>query len=65
LHLVEGVERAGGGCSRDCADLLLGLAFTGVRKGEASQIEWRDLDFETGEIVEKASAASGWVAAIS
>jgi len=36
LHLVEAVERAGAWCSRDCADLLRGLAFTGIRKGEAA-----------------------------
>jgi integrase len=51
LQIVDSVERAGEWCSRDCADLLRGLAFTGCRKGEAHQIEWRDLDFEKGEIV--------------
>jgi integrase len=51
FQLVETVEKAGGGCSRHCADFLRGLAFTGVRKGEAAQIEWRDLEFDRGEIV--------------
>ena len=32
--------------SQNCADLAEGLAFTGCRKGEASEIEWRDLDFD-------------------
>src|SRR5258707_10209165 len=44
LRLVEAVERAGAWCSRDCADFLRGLAFTGCRKGEAAEIRWRDLD---------------------
>jgi integrase len=51
LQLVDAVEQAGAWCSRDCADLLRGLAFTGCRKGEANQITWRDVDFDTGEIV--------------
>jgi integrase len=33
--------------SQNCADLAEGLAFTGCRKGEASEIEWRDFDFDT------------------
>jgi integrase len=51
LQLVDAVENAGAWCSRDCADLVRGLAFSGLRKGEAGQVEWRDLDFEKGEIV--------------
>ena len=59
LQLVEAVEHAGAWCSRDCANLLRGLAFTGCRKGEAAQIEWRDLDFEAGEIVVRGDAETG------
>ena len=56
LQLVEAVERAGAWCSRDCADFLRGLAFTGCRKSEAAGIKWRDLDFATGEIVVRGDA---------
>ena len=37
--------------SNNCADLVQGLAFTGCRISEAAQIEWRDLNFSTGEIL--------------
>jgi integrase len=59
LQLVEAVEKAGAWCSRDCADLLRGLAFTGCRTGEAAQIEWRDLDFQAGEIVVRGDPETG------
>lgn len=51
LQLVDAVEHAGAWCSRDCADFLRGLAFSGCRKSEAGQITWRDVDFDAGEIV--------------
>jgi integrase len=59
LQLVDAVEHAGAWCSRDCADFLRGLAFTGCRKGEAAQIEWRDVDFEAGEIVVRGDPETG------
>jgi integrase len=51
LQLVDAVEHAGAWCSRDCADFLRGLAFTGCRKSEAGKITWHDVDFDAGEIV--------------
>jgi integrase len=59
LQLVDVVEHAGAWCSRDCADFVRGLAFTGCRKGEAGQIEWRDVDFDAGEIVVRGDAETG------
>jgi integrase len=59
LQLVEAVERAGAWCSRDCADFLRGLAFTGCRKGEAAHIKWRDVDFDAGEIVVRGDPETG------
>src|SRR5438093_5855481 len=59
LQLVDAVEHAGAWCSRDCADFLRGLAFTGCRKGEAAQIEWRDVDFEAGEILVRGDPETG------
>jgi len=59
LALVEAIRTAAAWCSRDCADFVEGLAVTGCRKGEASQIEWRDVDLEAGEIVVRGDAETG------
>jgi integrase len=45
--------------SRNCADFALGLAVTGMRKSEANALEWRDIDFETGEVVVRGDAETG------
>ncbi|HZE58799.1 MAG TPA: site-specific integrase [Chthoniobacterales bacterium] len=45
--------------SQNCADLAAGLAFTGCRKGEAAEVERRDLDSESGMIVVRGSADEG------
>lgn len=45
--------------SRNCADFAGGLAFTGMRKGEASALEWRDIDFDAGEVVVRGDAQTG------
>jgi integrase len=59
LKLVEAVEHAGAWCSRDCADLLRGLAFSGMRKSEAAGLQWRDVDFAAGEIVVRGDPENG------
>src|SRR5438128_8425415 len=45
--------------SRNCADFALGLAVTGMRKGEANALEWRDVDFEAGELVVRGDPETG------
>ena len=59
LQIVDHVATAGAWCSRDCADFLRGLAFTGMRIGEAAEVEWRDLDFAAGEMVVRGDAETG------
>jgi integrase len=45
--------------SRNCADFAQGLAVTGMRKSEANALEWRDVDFEVGEIVVRGDPETG------
>ena len=45
--------------SRNCGDFAAGLAFTGCRLGEACEIQWRDVDFEAGELVVRGDAETG------
>ena len=45
--------------SQKCADLAQGLAFTGCRIAESAHIEWRDLNFEAGEILVKGDLEEG------
>jgi integrase len=45
--------------SKNAADLAAGLAFTGCRSGEAREIEWRDIDFDAGELVVRGDATTG------
>lgn len=59
LAMVEAIKDAGAWCSRDCADFVQGLAFTGMRKSEAAELEWRDIDFEAGEIVVRGDPETG------
>ena len=57
--LVEEMRDGHGRFSRDCADFVEGLAYTGMRKGEANALEWRDLDFNASEIVVRGDAVTG------
>jgi integrase len=51
IELVRVIRLAGAWCSKDCGDFVEGLAVTGARLRDAGEIEWRDVDFEKGEIV--------------
>jgi integrase len=57
--MVVEMRNGHGRFSRDCADFVEGLAFTGMRKGEANALEWRDLDFDANEIVVRGDAVTG------
>lgn len=59
LQMVKVIRGAGAWCSRDCADLIEALAYTGMRKGEAAEIELRDLDLKASEIVVRGDVETG------
>lgn len=56
-QLLDTIKNAGGWCSRDCADFVEGMAVSGVRLRDAGELEWRDLDFESNEILIRGDAA--------
>ena len=57
--MIAVMRKAGGRDSHNCADFIAGLVFTGMRKGEAAEVEWRDVDFEAGEILVRGDAVTG------
>src|SRR5262249_1649892 len=57
--LLAEMRNGHGRDSINCADFAAGLAFTGMRKGEANALEWRDVDFEAGEIIVRGDARTG------
>jgi integrase len=58
-ELVRAIARARGRYSRACSEFVQGLAFTGMRKSEASSLEWRDVLFDSNEIVVRGDAVTG------
>lgn len=48
--LLGAIENAGGRYSKDCADFVRFLAFSGCRLSEARQVTWADVDWERNEI---------------
>ncbi|MEP6937622.1 MAG: tyrosine-type recombinase/integrase, partial [Chthoniobacterales bacterium] len=57
--LITEMRSGHGRDSNNCADFALGLAVTGMRKGEANEVEWHDVEFEIGEIVVRGDAQTG------
>jgi integrase len=57
--LIAEMRNGHGRDSLNCADFALGLAVTGMRKGEANALAWRDLDFSANEIVVRGDAVTG------
>jgi integrase len=49
-QFVQHMENAGGRLSRDCADMVQFLAFSGCRKSEAAHLTWKEIDLDVGTI---------------
>jgi integrase len=56
---IAEIRRPNARFSAACADFTEGLAYTGCRLSEASRIEWRDLNFITGEILVRGDPDEG------
>lgn len=59
LTFVKAVENSGSGFSRPCAELVQFMAFSGMRKGEAANVRWQDVNLDAGTITVRGDPASG------
>ena len=57
--MVAEMRNGHGRFSRHCADFVEGLAYSGMRLGEANMLEWRDLDFTASEIAVRGDSVTG------
>ena len=57
--LIEEMQNAKTRSAKSCAELAQGLAFTGCRISEATQIEWKDVRFTTEEILVRGDPEEG------
>jgi integrase len=58
-EFVKHIGSSGAAQSKDCADLVLFLAFSGCRIGEAQMVCWRDIDWEREELVVRGDPVTG------
>jgi integrase len=56
---AEELAKAGGRFSQHCADFVSFLAFTGMRKGEAATVTWKDVNTAKGYITVRGDAITG------
>jgi integrase len=59
LDFIEAIGSAGAPQSRDCAEFVSFLAYSGLRKTEAKFVTWSDVDFESGEIIVRGDPVTG------
>jgi integrase len=59
LAFVDAIEGAGAPQSKDCANFVRFLAYSGLRKTEAKFVTWSDVDFTRGEITVKGDPVTG------
>jgi integrase len=59
LDFVGAIRGAGAPQSKDCAEFVCFLAYTGLRKSEAKFVTWADVDFESSEIIVRGDPLTG------
>jgi integrase len=56
LQFVEEIRTAGSRDSRNCADAVAFMAFSGCRLSEANAVTWRDVNLTKGEVILRGDA---------
>lgn len=59
LDFIETIRNAGAPQSKDCAEFVSFLAYSGLRKSEAKFVTWSDVDLESGEIIVRGDPVTG------
>ena len=59
IHFEKEIRGGGGRHSRNCADFVQFVAFSGCRLSEAIGVTWRDVDFNKSEITIRGDAITG------
>jgi integrase len=59
IEFVQAIRSAGGRDSKNCADFVQFVAFTGCRLSEAIAVIWHDIDFNKSEITVRGDAITG------
>jgi integrase len=59
IEFVRAIRSAGGRDSRNCADFVQFVAFSGCRLSEAIAVTWHDIDFNKFEITVRGDAITG------
>lgn len=58
MQFVEEIRGAGSRDSKNCADFVQFIAFSGCRLSEAIAVTWRDVDFAKGELTIRGDAVT-------
>jgi integrase len=59
IQFATEIREAGGRHSKDCADFVQFVAFSGCRLSEAISVTWRDVDFKKSEVTIRGDAVTG------
>jgi integrase len=59
LKFVQAIETGGSRDSKNCADLVRFLSYSGMRVGESKHAAWRDIDFEKKKLHVRGDPVTG------
>lgn len=59
VDFVQAIRSAGGRDSKNCADFVQFVAFSGCRLSEAAAMKWHDVDFKKCEVTVRGDAITG------